>query len=187
MEESRRTRYTKTALQNSLMELMKTRPVQSISVKEICALADINRSTFYAHFDSTESLLRAIERETLAWFSRALNKFTIVIDKRDVIGMFNEILLWVEDNKNSVRVLLSGNGDADFQRELFNTVYETPGLLRTKRGMDEEQRRHYMTFITSGSIGMVQYWLKTDLKLPRETLAEMLYTMAFQAFDRINL
>jgi hypothetical protein len=46
MKENRKTRYTRMILQNSLMELMKTRPVSDISVKEICALADISGQPF---------------------------------------------------------------------------------------------------------------------------------------------
>ena len=46
----RRVRYTKTVLKQSLLELMKDRPIGKITVTEICRLADVNRNTFYAHY-----------------------------------------------------------------------------------------------------------------------------------------
>jgi AcrR family transcriptional regulator len=47
---NRKIRYTRMVLRESLMELMKTKAISDISIKEICAAADISRSTFYAHY-----------------------------------------------------------------------------------------------------------------------------------------
>ncbi|WP_286946022.1 TetR/AcrR family transcriptional regulator [Acetobacterium sp. UBA5834] len=43
------------------MELMETRPISKISVKMICETADINRSTFYAHYADQYALLTQLE------------------------------------------------------------------------------------------------------------------------------
>ena len=56
MKSDRRVQYTRRALQESLVSLMREKPLQKISVKEICARADINRSTFYVHFGSPEDV-----------------------------------------------------------------------------------------------------------------------------------
>ena len=42
----RRIRYTKQAIKDSLFALMQETPVEKITVKELCAAADINRATF---------------------------------------------------------------------------------------------------------------------------------------------
>lgn len=59
----RRKRYTKQVIKDSLFELMKESPVEKITVKELCAAADINRATFYSHFDTMTALLEEIEVE----------------------------------------------------------------------------------------------------------------------------
>lgn len=59
----RRIRYTKQTIKDSLFELMKETPVERITVKELCAAADINRATFYAHYDTLTALLEEIEVE----------------------------------------------------------------------------------------------------------------------------
>ena len=53
----RRIRYTKQAIKDSLFELMQETPVEKITVKQLCAAADINRATFYAHYDTLTALL----------------------------------------------------------------------------------------------------------------------------------
>lgn len=45
----RRKKYTRMVLKESLMELLKNKPISNITIKEICEEADINRSTFYSH------------------------------------------------------------------------------------------------------------------------------------------
>lgn len=50
LTESRRTRYTRLAMQDALVELLQDQPLGSITVKALCERADVNRSTFYAHY-----------------------------------------------------------------------------------------------------------------------------------------
>ena len=56
LTESRRTRYTRRAMQDALIDLMRERPLGSITIKALCEQADVNRSTFYAHYDSIAAL-----------------------------------------------------------------------------------------------------------------------------------
>ena len=48
---------TKKMLSSTLLELMKTKPASKITVAEIARHCDINRKTFYYHFQSIEELL----------------------------------------------------------------------------------------------------------------------------------
>ncbi len=53
----RRTKYTRNAIRDALMELLKTKPYSKISVTEICRLAEINRGTFYIHYYDVDDVL----------------------------------------------------------------------------------------------------------------------------------
>ena len=44
-----RTRVTKLLIRKAFTQLLNEKPIQSISVKELCMQAGINRGTFYAH------------------------------------------------------------------------------------------------------------------------------------------
>ena len=46
----RRVKYTKMVLRNALIKLLETKPISRITIKEICEEADINRTTYYAHY-----------------------------------------------------------------------------------------------------------------------------------------
>ena len=45
-----RTEKTENAIKSAFLELRAKRPLEKITVKELCALARINKSTFYTHY-----------------------------------------------------------------------------------------------------------------------------------------
>ena len=52
-----RKRYTQMVLKQSFLKLLKEKPVNRITVKEVCALAQLNRATFYAHYSDCFALM----------------------------------------------------------------------------------------------------------------------------------
>ena len=63
---NRRVRFTRSALREALIDLILEKPLVSITVKDICARADINRSTFYLHFKDVTDILRTTEDEIIS-------------------------------------------------------------------------------------------------------------------------
>ena len=53
----RRIRKSKESLKNSLIELMKEKTVNNITVKEFVSAADLNRSTFYNYYCDIPDML----------------------------------------------------------------------------------------------------------------------------------
>lgn len=59
----RRSRNTRNAIRASLFALCKSKDIRRITVKEICDMAEINRSTFYKHYESLQILINEISEE----------------------------------------------------------------------------------------------------------------------------
>ena len=59
----RRVIYTKRAIRDSFIELQQQKPIEKISVTEICKSADINRGTFYSHYSDPYDLRKSLEQE----------------------------------------------------------------------------------------------------------------------------
>ena len=103
LTESRRTRYTRKAMQDALIDLMRERPLGSITIKALCEQADVNRSTFYAHYDSIEELLHDIEDETMAWVTTALDQLLMQPDAAGVEHVIEHICRYIADNRTICR------------------------------------------------------------------------------------
>ena len=67
-----RSRVTKMLIRKAFMELLRQKPLASISVKELCELAGINRGTFYSHYQDVYDLLDQLEQEMMNDFQKAL-------------------------------------------------------------------------------------------------------------------
>lgn len=65
----RRVRKTEALLLKGLMQLMETKDIRDISVKELSDLVDINRSTFYLHYSDIYDMLAQIENELFIEFN----------------------------------------------------------------------------------------------------------------------
>jgi AcrR family transcriptional regulator len=175
-KESRKTRYTRQAIRDSLIELMRTRPITDITIKEICALADISRPTFYAHYRDQYDLLKTIEDEISVYFE----KFVFGTDKntkREIQQQIEDVLQYIESNSNSIQVLLSENGDIGFQKRFFYRYTEYV-QRKAKNYIEKETapgiREMYSVFTVQGLITLVQYWLKNNMNPPKKELAAMI-------------
>ena len=67
-----RKRYTQMVLKQSFLKLLKEKAVNRITVKEVCALAQLNRATFYAHYSDCFALMESIENELIDAFEKSL-------------------------------------------------------------------------------------------------------------------
>ena len=70
--ENQRIRLSKTLLKNALVHLLQKKPLNKISVLEICETAQINRTTFYKYYGSQTDLLNEIESDFLAQLDESL-------------------------------------------------------------------------------------------------------------------
>ncbi len=50
MKTDARVRYTLMKLKESFLVLLEKKPINKITVKEVCELSELNRATFYTHF-----------------------------------------------------------------------------------------------------------------------------------------
>lgn len=57
---------TKRSIYNAFIELRAKKPLEKLTVKELCEKALINKSTFYAHYNDIYDLSEAIEDEIAA-------------------------------------------------------------------------------------------------------------------------
>ena len=67
-----RVRVTQTLIRKAFTDLLAKKPIESISVKELCQAAGINRGTFYAHYRDLYDLRSHMEDELIADLQQAL-------------------------------------------------------------------------------------------------------------------
>jgi AcrR family transcriptional regulator len=181
MKQGRKTRYTQMVLRDSLIEIMKEKPVTKITIKELCEKADINRTTFYAHYRDQYDLIRQMEEETLGYFEDMLNKYGNKRSRLEVLEMVEEILGFIAGNSSSLQVLLSENGDLGFQKKLFRHFMLKEQVMKyfPKKSIREETKEYWSVYVINGAIGLLQYWLKDNMSAPVSELARILMLLSW--------
>ena len=66
---------TQTKVKSALIEMLETMPVEDITATELCRRANVNRATFYYHYNCVQDVLaeieKQIEKEFVEWVSQA--------------------------------------------------------------------------------------------------------------------
>lgn len=171
-----RTRVTRLLLRRAFMELLKQKPMQSISVKELCETAGINRGTFYAHYTDVYDLLRKIEDEMMAEFEKALTPLLNDGDRPfNPVEISTEIFQCLRDNSDLCTVTLSDHGDKGFLLRLINTGRERcmETYLKHYPGVTPRQVDYYYAFASAGCIGLLRKWLDDGMTASAQEIAQM--------------
>lgn len=172
----RRVKYTKAALKQSLLELMRERPINKITVTEVCARADINRNTFYAHYLSPFDLLAQIQNELLEEIQASIQR---KLDSQDVTSLLREIFHSIENNGDLCKILFSERGDKEFLRRIVNTARDQSMAewRRVARGVPDSQLEMFYTFTANGSVGVIEEWVRADMRQSSDELVQFIDQM----------
>ena len=157
----RRVKYTIAALKDALVQLMQEEHISKISVKSICELADINRSTFYSHFSDQYDLLHFIEEEVINNIKHHLENQGFENNRPISVQVLCRILEYVRKNANLFRALLSPNCDLEIQREVINFTQFISFNLNKK--YDKRVQVYFNLYATTGCISVLEKWLKDDM------------------------
>lgn len=90
-----RIKKTKRAIRSAFAELIKEKPMEKITVKEIAERAEINKTTFYAHYETVYDLVDQLAQETVAEVISQINTAQNLLDNprafaKEIYGALNE-------------------------------------------------------------------------------------------------
>lgn len=170
----RRKKYTRMVLKDSLIKLLKEKSISTITIKEICELADINRSTFYAHYSDQKELLYSIEEEFIEGMVRTLSQYNFSKEE-EALQMTVKTLEHIAENSDICQTLLSENSDIHFQKRGMKITQEF--IFKnwlTNSNYDRETIEYINLFVVSGMIHVIKHWLENDRNKAPEEIAHII-------------
>jgi AcrR family transcriptional regulator len=181
--EDRRVKYTKRVIKDTLIELLQRKPIEKITVKELCESADVNRSTFYAHFADPSDVLRRIEQETYADLTAYIAEFSAE-DEGEAKAILTHIFDYISKNSGILRVLLSDNAAPDFGRSVMHVVSDLiAGEWAARANADADTLGNAFVFIVNGAIGIVRQWLDDGMDKSAEEMSALIFALAIGALS----
>lgn len=173
MKSDARVRYTKKALRGALLKLMETKQIKSITVKEVCDLAEINRATFYTHYKDCFDLLEQIENELIEDYRSSLKYLTGF----DVTELLKAIFGMIEQNMDLCRLLIFDHPDNALIQKMIAATHDRSieGWRAVLTRASEEDMEMLYTCLSNGLMRVV---VEGYQKYDKKKLVEFVNTMA---------
>ncbi|MGN0131945.1 MAG: TetR/AcrR family transcriptional regulator C-terminal domain-containing protein [Lachnospiraceae bacterium] len=168
---------TKKALAASLKKLLLQKPISKITVTEIIEDCNVNRKTFYYHFEDIYALLTwMLEQEA---FDIA-KKFDPETEFEDCISFAMD---YVDSNKHLLNCIYNSIGHDELKRFLYNDFV---GIMGSKINqmeasmnlhIDENARRFMTEFYTNAVAGTLIGWFKDRNAMDKQQTIDYIVTI----------
>lgn len=177
-KENRRVKITKMLLNESFLKFLAEKPLAHITVKEICEDADLNRSTYYAHYTDPYDQLKKLESDIMV-------DMTIYVDSIVTEGLLDEkkqhriirgILEYIQSKKHIFRVLLEKSGDFDFQKDVLSFFGEHIFQNESEYKDKTVKKVYQYIYAGTGSFGLIHYWITDESAVDIDTMTEWILT-----------
>ena len=160
-----RVQTTKKLLRDALMALLNEKPLRSITVKELCEYAGLNRGTFYAHYADVYDLLEQIEAEMKAEYFAALEPMLSAVAELSPPKVTKKVFDCIEANADLCRVIIGPYGDREFARNLIkeSKICSIRSCRRFFPNAEEWRINTYVTFVYGGCYALMERWLRDGM------------------------
>lgn len=167
MKHEQATLQTKTAFAKSLKKFMEKKPLGKITVSEIIVDCNVNRKTFYYHFEDIYALLKwMLEQEAI----EVVKSFDLLIDYEDAIRF---VLSYVNENAHILNCAYDSMGRDELKRFFYNDfvsiVRNVVEDTQEKNGLSvtDEFKDFICDFLTEATAGMLVNSIKDKEKIKR--------------------
>lgn len=172
--DSRRVKMTKKILKDSLLEMLENQNIEKISIRALCELADINRSTFYKYYSSQYDLLREMENDLLQQVKDSFSKTPLNPSPEQ--HLVNN-LTYMKDHLKLLKVLIKSNVDENFQEELLGLPVLLEWLQPLMRDYSETEFSYLKTLFLYGGYHIFVQWIENDCKETPQELSRILISL----------
>ena len=183
---------TKKLIKTALSELIQEKGFDHVSITDLTQRANINRGTFYLHYQDKYDLLEKFENEFLDDINTNAENFIKSIKDIDFLGedfsneikpFINKVFTYIKENYIIMKVILDPKSDIKFQ----NKIKKALNILLTEKGWDNYfdsqntfvSKNYFISYLVSAHIGVIRQWIDSGMNESAENMAEMISKMFF--------
>ncbi len=179
----RRYRKTEKAIQEAYFSLVKEKKSQ-ITVAEIARRADIDRKTFYLHYDTPEEVLVRFCQERLSRLNEILQKENFLRSPSYIRGAFSMLNEVLEEDMDIYREISTGTIYNFFWERVENTFKKAVyAMFRNHFEAEEDELALMLVFYTSGIIAAYRKWLSGELQGSLDVIADKIAFLSMQGIS----
>ena len=173
----RRQQKTRAAIFAAFSTLLAEKSYDKITVQEIIDTANVGRTTFYAHFEAKDDLLKTLCEELFGHIISSTLDCThthgLYSEKNAPESVFCHLLQHLQEDENNILELLSCESSELFLRYFKNSLNELVQnqFVTQNRKNNTDIPQDFLVYHISGSfVEMVLWWIKSRMKQTPEEL-----------------
>lgn len=173
-------------IREAFLELLKEKDIHKITVTDVVKKADLNRSTFYAHYSDIRAITEEMENEVIEKMMELLKKFELINFFNNPTPLLLEVSRFLENNQDLYKILLKVNDAETFLKKLKKLFADymlsdtdIPEYLR-----DSKMVSLRISYFAGGIINMYQDWFAGNLECSLNDIAlEVSKLLSLEAND----
>ena len=166
-----RAQRSKAALKKAFLELFQTKEPEEITVVELCQKAGVNRSTFYAHYDYMDRLIREVLWESVAQvFGYMETQWDLPLQNggadRSVIAAYIHRFL----NDPTLRRFCTCTNSGNYRTLIIRAQVDIT------LGPTKDATTYYAAYFqNAGVLNLLLEWFNKGLPIPEESIVEIIH------------
>lgn len=162
-------------IRQALVDLLKEKRLEKITVTDVIKRADINRGTFYAHYQDTRAVIEEIENEVIVKLLEFLGESRYKNFLQTPLPFLSNVSKYLEEDFEFYRILMNSNGSEQFLTKLKDIFVKH---IEMDANIPEEIKRSpaFLTrvhFVAGGLVNLYQVWFRGEVEIsPHEISVE---------------
>lgn len=166
----RRQIKTKKAIIGAFFALLQEKNISKVTITELAKLANIDRKTFYLHYNSISDLYNDLGNMLVTLIKKEIIEYTT--NNKSPYSLFSNINDIISEKIDLFKDIAKNNDFSDFILSIKDILSnELINLYGQKNTPASERFKLTTEFIASGTIAMYLRWLKGDTNITMDELA----------------
>lgn len=180
----RRVKKTKQALKESFISLLSEKGFQAVTVQDITKRADVNRATFYSHYQDKHDMLEQMIAEILQEFAEAINhtppntQKDSQLESPNPYATFVRMFEQIRKHADFYNIMLTKKGVPGFWWQMLEIIRQSFYERRLRFQPDDQQlivpKDILSSYVSSSYLGLIMYWLESGMVYTPEYMAAQL-------------
>lgn len=165
---------SKRLIRQAFVELLREKTFEKITVKELVERADINRSTFYAHYPDIMGILEEIECEIIEYVENSMCRIEADVFFENPEPYIKAVIALMVENRELYALLSKSEITSKYLNKLKEVIYERIVEEAGEYTSNKENDMFYCRFFIGGVIEVCSQWVCGTIDYSLDAMVEKL-------------
>lgn len=174
---------TQTAILKALAELIQKKKLSAITITDLCAKANINRNTFYYHYNNIFEFLEEHKQIVIEDIKKVAEKSNSHCKEVHI-----DLCHALKNHPNFLSIMLSPNCDIDYFSDIFAAASKVTEAFVANSQDTTARGRFINTYCNAGTNAIIKKWIQGGMVESPEEIGDIIWEISSKGpFNLMNL